>query len=223
MWQFGRASATSEEAALQLHQRLKKARVTIFNHRQQAVFTFWVLYWAIPCCPWLSLAVLDPGDENVISLLQSADPTIRAQGGGRHSLLSLQDQLFMVLCRFRLGLLERDLAYRFGISDSPVSGKYTKWINYLYLRLRSLPVWPAWENVAETMLANFKETYPSTSNIIDATEIFVEVPASLSLQSQNFSTYQSHTTHKGLIGIAPKGCITFVSELFTALLLSLGS
>ena len=65
------------------------------------------------------------------------------------------------------------------------------------------------------MPANFKETYPSTI-IIDTTEIFVEVPASLLLQSQNYFSYKWHTTHKGMTGIALNGCITFVSELFIA-------
>ena len=41
--------------------------------------------------------------------------------------------------------------------------------------------------------------------IIDATELYCEVPASLSLQSQCYSSYKSHTTMKGLVGIAPNG------------------
>ena len=64
------------------------------------------------------------------------------------------------------------------------------------------------------MPVQFKDTFPSTFVIIDGTEIHVEVPANLSLQSQNYSAYKSHTTHKILIGIAPNGCILFVYELF---------
>ena len=57
----------------------------------------------------------------------------------------------------------------------------------------------------------FKEAYPTTFCIVDVTEIFCEVPASLSLQSQCYSSYKSHTTMKGL----PNGAVIFVSELFT--------
>ena len=158
---------------------------------------------------------LEPTEENIISPLQATDANARARGGGRPSALSLQDQLTMVLVRLRLGLLERDLAYQFSVSESTVSRVFCKWINYLYLTLGSLPVWPSWDDVALTMPQVFKDTYPSTYIIINATEIQVEVPASLSSQSQKYSEYKSHTTHKGLIGIAPNGCITFVSELFT--------
>ena len=46
-------------------------------------------------------------------------------------------------------------------------------------------------------------------------ELRCEVPSSLPLQSQLYSTYKSHTTFNGSIGIIPSGAIAFVSELFT--------
>ena len=61
----------------------------------------------------------------------------------------------------------------------------------------------------------FHESYPTTFIVIDATELHVKVPTSLSLQSESYAQYKSHTTNKGLLGIAPNGCIIFVSELFT--------
>ena len=163
-------------------------------------------------CLW---EYLEPSEENIISAQQSVDASTRAKGGGPKSTLSLRDQLLMVLMRLRLGLLERDLAFRFDVSQSTVSRIFTKWINYLYLRLGMLPIWPSEDAVARAMPTCFKDTYPDTFVIVDATEIHVEVPSSLSLQSQNYSSYKSHTTHKGLLGIAPNGCITFVSELYT--------
>ena len=43
------------------------------------------------------------------------------QSAGAARSLSLLDEFFLVLVRLRLGLLERDLADRFGISESTVS------------------------------------------------------------------------------------------------------
>ena len=40
------------------------------------------------------------------------------------------------------------------------------------------------------------------------------MPSSLLLNSRLFSSYKNHTTLKGLVGIAPSGAITFISELY---------
>ena len=61
----------------------------------------------------------------------------------------------------------------------------------------------------------FRESYPATFAIIDATELYCEVPASLNLQSQCYSSYKSHTTMKGLVAIAPNGTIIFLSTLYS--------
>lgn len=56
--------------------------------------------------------------------------------------------------------------------------------------------------------------YSKTHIIIDTTELFIEKPSDLALQSIMWSNYKSHNTLKGLIGISPFGCVTFVSELW---------
>lgn len=39
--------------------------------------------------------------------------------------------------------------------------------------------------------------------------------SSLALASKTFSSYESHNTWKGLVGIAPNGAVTFISFLYT--------
>ena len=52
----------------------------------------------------------------------------------------------------------------------------------------------------------FKANYPATPNIIDCTEeLFIEMSPSFRAQSQTYSSYKSHNTAKGLVGIAPSG------------------
>ena len=65
------------------------------------------------------------------------------------------------------------------------------------------------------MTEGFKRLYPKTRVILDCTEIYVQSPLSLLLQSQLYSTYKRNTTLKGLGGIAPHGAITFVSAFYT--------
>ena len=63
------------------------------------------------------------------------------------------------------------------------------------------------------MPACFKGNYPATPIIIDCTELFIEMPSSFRAQSQTYSSYKSHNTAKGLVGIAPSGCdIYFMSQ-----------
>ncbi|XP_068756179.1 uncharacterized protein [Montipora capricornis] len=65
------------------------------------------------------------------------------------------------------------------------------------------------------MPADFKEKFPTTRVIIDCTEVRCEMPSSLLLNSELFSSYKNHVTLKGLVGIAPSGAITFISQLYT--------
>ena len=47
----------------------------------------------------------------------------------RHrSVLSLFEQFLMVLMKFHLNLCDKDLAFRFGVSQSAVSKNFWKWI-----------------------------------------------------------------------------------------------
>ena len=57
--------------------------------------------------------------------------------------------------------------------------------------------------------------YPTTRVIIDATEIFTQVPSSLKSQSQTWSDYKHHNTWKVVVGVTPNGCIVFVSKLWS--------
>ncbi|XP_065199188.1 uncharacterized protein LOC135830965 [Sycon ciliatum] len=138
-----------------------------------------------------------------------------ARGSGRVSILSQEDQLLLTLMRLRLGRLQEELAYSFGVSESAVSSILKMWISFLYLRLAMMPIWPEWDDVAKSMPQSFKQSFPDTFIILDATELRCEIPSSLSLQSQLYSSYKSHTTVKGLVGIAPNGTFTFISQLFT--------
>ena len=129
--------------------------------------------------------------------------------------LSQVDELFLILVRLRLNLKEQDLANQFEISISSVSRAFTTWINFCYLCLGSLPCWPDRTTIHNTMPVAFKELYPNTTAIVDATEIRVNIPSSLLLQSQTYSNYKSTNTFKALIAISPAGHVTFVSSLYT--------
>ena len=154
---------------------------------------------------------------NKLNYWASSSSTVETQcksNKGRKRSLSPLEEFFLVLVRLRLGLFEQDIAYRFGISQSTVSRIFSTWINLLYLQLKQIPIWPPKALILSGMPKVFKEKYPSTRVIIDATEIYVEKPALPELQQLTFSSYKNHNTYKGLIGISPSGAVIFVSDLY---------
>ena len=85
----------------------------------------------------------------------------------------------------------------------------------MYMKLGHINIWPSRKLVDETMPLDFKAKYPSTRVIIDCTEVRCEMPSSLLLNSELFSSYKHHTTLKALVGISPKGFFTFIGQLYT--------
>ena len=88
------------------------------------------------------------------------------------------------------------------------------WINFLFHELPLLFLNPS-KDLLERLLPVESKSYPSTRIILDCTEIFIEVPSSMTAQSQTWSEYKHHNTWKALIGISPNGAITFVSKLWS--------
>ncbi|XP_068696963.1 uncharacterized protein [Montipora foliosa] len=134
---------------------------------------------------------------------------------GRPRSLSMLDEYFLTLVRLRHAFPEEHLAYLFKVSRSTVSRVFHSWINLLYFELGSLPIWQSKDLIWETMPVSFKEKYSATRCILDCTEIKICKPSSLRTQSQCFSSYKNTTTAKGLLGIAPSGAPTFISDLYT--------
>ncbi|CAN7945686.1 unnamed protein product [Ixodes pacificus] len=161
------------------------------------------------------LSFLDPGEDGENVKVWSTTYSDKARKAGRRSILSSAEQLFLLLVRLRLGLFERDLAYRFQVSKATVSKVCITWISYVYVHLGQLHLWLPREAVDDAMPPAFKDRYPTTRVILDATEVKCEASSSLVLQSATFFPYKSTNTFKGLIGISPDGTVTFISELFT--------
>ena len=134
------------------------------------------------------------------------------------SKIPLFEQFFLFTCFLKGGLMATDISFRAKISASTTSRMLITWANYLYFVLGSLPIWPAREAVDKHMPDSFKHCFSRCRVIIDCTEIKCQTPTANVLNSMFYSQYKSHTTMKGLIGIAPFGAVTFVSELYTGLI-----
>ncbi|XP_064461704.1 uncharacterized protein LOC135371648 [Ornithodoros turicata] len=208
--------AQNESLACQLDeekQRTSNFSLEKFKHSDEDI----MLYTGLPCYEqFMSLMeFLDPGERGCNVLRTEGSSSTTKSTAGRKRKLSVEDELFLVLVRLRLGLLEADLGHRFCVTQSTVSRICTSWINFMYAKLCTLPLWAPREVIDATMPTELLHKYASTRVILDATEIRCEVPSSLSLQSSTYSFYKSSNTFKGLIGVSPNGLVSFVSELFT--------
>lgn len=110
---------------------------------------------------------------------------------------------------------EQDLADHFGVSCSIVSRIFTTWINFLYIKLKEIPLWPPREVVHSSMPKSFREKYRMTRVVLDATEIYVEKCSLPDIQQMTFSYHKNNNTFKILVGISPAGTITFISDLYS--------
>ena len=77
---------------------------------------------------------------------------------------------------------------------------------------------PAVDQVVGTLPAAFREKYPTTYAIIDGSEVFIETPSDLHLQSSTWSQYKHHNTVKFLVACTPNGAICFISPVYVGLI-----
>ena len=128
--------------------------------------------------------------------------------------LDPRNQLFLTLVKLKLNLKVTDLAFRFGLSASLTSRYITTWICFLYHHFRELDWMPAVDQVLGTLPSVFRERYPTTFAIIDGSEVFIETPSDLHMQSSTWSQYKHHNTVKFLVACTPNGAISYISPVY---------
>jgi len=126
--------------------------------------------------------------------------------------MPLRQQFILVLMRLRQNFDLEELAFKFQIDMQNVSVLFSSWIDFMYDRLGNMSVWPHRDIITENMPGNYKSEFPTTFAILDCTEIKIEKPSSLLVQSQ---TYKSNNTLKSLLVCDPCGSIMFASNLYT--------
>jgi len=84
--------------------------------------------------------------------------------------LTFKDEMALTLTKIRLGLLDRDLAHRFNISESQISKVFTTWVKLLSNVLGTLVFNPSKEVVREHLPPCFQNSKNSpVRHIIDCT------------------------------------------------------
>ena len=119
----------------------------------------------------------------------------------------------LTMVKLKLNLTLADLAYRFGISTSVASRYITTWICFLYHQLKEIDWMPAVDQVKGTLPRAFRKKFPLTYAIIDGSEMFIETPSDMHMQSSTWSQYKHHNTVTFLVACTPNGAICYVTPL----------
>jgi len=123
--------------------------------------------------------------------------------------LTLEEEFLIVMIRLKVGLFQKDLALRFGLSEATISRVFTSWINLMYIELKDLCEMPDCESSEK---AKQFGRFPMVRVILDCTEIYTEKPSSLQANKAIYSHYKSHNTFKYLVGISPHPAVVYVSR-----------
>ena len=131
----------------------------------------------------------------------------------RCSSLLFPDHLLLVLMKLKLGLLNTDLAYRFGINVTTVSKIYRNWIPLLADAMLKWIIWPEMPAIHQNRPSCFENaSFRNCVGIIDCTEIFIQRPLNLNARAQTWSNYKNTNTIKYFVCCSPAGGITFLSN-----------
>ena len=130
----------------------------------------------------------------------------------RENKFKVKDEFLIVMMKLWMGLKHFDLASRFQCSHGTSSRIVIRWINYIYLQLGPLNIWPHRDVILNHASAKFKRQYPNTIVIINCVELKIQNPSARLQQSQTYSSYKSTNTFKCLIGTDSRVAIIFFSK-----------
>ena len=131
--------------------------------------------------------------------------------------LKLEDQLLLMLYKLRHNPMNQDLAVRFCVSETCVANVFRTILSAVHQVLGALHAEVGIPSVPknQTSIPACFGQFQGTKIILDCTEIECDVPRQdMTEQRQSFSHYKQRHTYKALVGVAPNGTITFVSDLY---------
>ncbi|XP_065639629.1 uncharacterized protein LOC136072352 [Hydra vulgaris] len=111
-----------------------------------------------------------------------------------------QDEMLLCLMKLRLGLLTTDLSDPFGISEGICSSIFKSWLRALAEYLKCFVYAPDLGTIIATTPERFHQ-FKNLFAIIDCSEIFIQTPKDLELQSATC--------------VAPNSSSIYVSKAFT--------
>ena len=148
-----------------------------------------------------------------LGVLKLVFDMVESQMSSSSKTLTKEEEFFICLIKLRMNYLFKDIAYHLNVSVTTVQKSFHNTLDVLYARLQFLVKWPTRENLRKSMPQSFRRDFGQKVVVImDCFELFTERPSSALNKVYTYSNYKHHQTIKYLIGIAPQGVVTFISE-----------
>jgi hypothetical protein len=131
--------------------------------------------------------------------------------------ISVRSQFLLTLMILRRNRRFTDIHFHFHIGQALVGRIFKTWIQFMFHKFKDIKA------IMFVKKADIKKPLPAcfdnpfcrdTRVVIDCTEIFTESSTDFKQQGHLHSNYKSHTTAKVLLGVAPSGACSFVSDCF---------
>ncbi|XP_013399039.1 uncharacterized protein LOC106165380 [Lingula anatina] len=148
-----------------------------------------------------------------LETLKVAFDLIEYQMSNSSKCLSKENQFMLCMIKLRLNYCFQDIAYQLNVSLSTVQKCFHSVLDLLYIRLSFFVKWPERESLRISMQMSFRKEFGTkVAVILDCFELKIEKPSAPLSKVYTYSNYKHYHSVKYLIGIAPQGVITFISE-----------
>lgn len=153
------------------------------------------------------------GYDHFIYLFQGLGPAANNLEYKTRS-LGPKNELLLTLIKLRQDKDDVELGFLFGVSKTTAGRVFHTWLNFMYYQFKEIKIFQSKETVQEHMPRGFKNQFPNTRIILDATEIPIEKPSNVADQRSTWSSYKNRNTLKAMIGVSPRGVVTYVSDAY---------
>jgi hypothetical protein len=136
---------------------------------------------------------------------------------GKLRTMTVKSQFLLTLFILRRGRKYADISYHFHIGAQLVSRIFKTWIQFIYQNFYDIrdTMFVRKCDVKKPLPRHFRNNLcRDTRVVIDCTEIQVENASNFRQQGAMYSHYKTNATVKILIGVAPSGGASYISDAF---------
>ncbi len=123
-------------------------------------------------------------------------------------------KLALFLTKLKMNPTFSALSGMFKVGEKAAKGHFTDTLSVMVKIAKTGVIWYSKDIIKSRLPPSFRALYPDCRVIIDCSEIPCQKPAKLKQRTLLYSNYKSRHTLKFLVGCAPSGEITFISETY---------